>query len=100
MKILVTMIGTMAPAAVYAAPVLLEAKNSMFMWVFLGFCELIVIGQILRTVLMHFVSTKGLATKDSKEKVMATICRCIYEADQYRGKEGRDKLLEDLNSVD
>jgi hypothetical protein len=99
MKILPILMASMAPARVFAASGLRE-DSSIFVWGFLGFCALIVVAQIMHAVLIHFISTKGFAKEETKQRFRATICRCIYESDRYKGREGRERVLENLNIVD
>jgi hypothetical protein len=71
MKALITIMGIIAPAAAFAASGAREDSSGIFVWVFLGFCALIVIVQVIPAVLLMFGLAKGL-TSVAKEE-MATV---------------------------
>ena len=70
MKALATIIGTLAPATSFAASSLSEDNNGLFVWIFLGFCALIIAAQMIPAALMLFGIVKGVAGKvEAKENV-------------------------------
>ncbi len=61
-------IAGIAPAATaFAATAVREDNSGIFVWIFLGFCALIVIGQLLPAVMMVLGFAKGLG-KEAKVK--------------------------------
>ncbi|AJE04227.1 hypothetical protein [Geobacter pickeringii] len=58
-------IGTVVPAL--AASGAREDNSGIFVWIFLGFCALIIVAQLLPAVLMMFGFAKGL----KKERPLA-----------------------------
>jgi hypothetical protein len=54
-------IATMAPVAAYAAGGRLD-DSGIFIWVFLGFCALIVVAQVVPALLLLFGMAKGIAS--------------------------------------
>jgi hypothetical protein len=60
MKALATIIGTIAPATAFAASTPRVDDSGLFVWIFLGFCALIVIAQIVPAVLLMFGMAKGV----------------------------------------
>ena len=60
MKALATIIGTIAPATAFAASTPRVDDSGLFVWIFLGFCALIVIAQIVPAVLLMFGMAKGI----------------------------------------
>ncbi len=71
MKPLTALFGAIAgivPAATaFAATGAREDNSGIFVWIFLGFCALIVIGQLLPAVMMVMGFAKGLG-KEAKVK--------------------------------
>ena len=71
MKPLTALLGAIAgivPAATaFAATGAREDNSGIFVWIFLGFCALIVIGQLLPAVMMVMGFAKGLG-KEAKVK--------------------------------
>jgi len=64
MKTLATMIGTvagLAPAAAFAATTGRTDDSGIFVWIFLGFCALIVLLQTLPAILLMTGIVKGMA---------------------------------------
>lgn len=61
MKALATIIGTLAPATSFAASTLREDSSGLFVWIFLGFCALIIAAQVIPAALMLFGIVKGIA---------------------------------------
>jgi len=74
MRALITTIaGTLAPVSAFAAASGLREDNSgIFVWVFLGFCALIVVAQVIPAVLMATGMIKGVVSVVRDEKVAAT----------------------------
>jgi hypothetical protein len=60
MKTLATIIGTIAPATAFAASTPRVDDSGLFVWIFLGFCALIVIAQVMPAVLLMFGMAKGI----------------------------------------
>ncbi|MBT1071259.1 hypothetical protein [Pelotalea chapellei] len=70
MKTLATIIGTLAPATSFAASSAREDSSGLFVWIFLGFCALIVAAQMVPAALMFFGIIKGVTGKtEAKEGV-------------------------------
>jgi hypothetical protein len=63
MKALATLIGTIAPATAFAASSSRVDNSGFFVWIFLGFCALIVIAQVIPAVLLFFGMAKGITAK-------------------------------------
>jgi len=73
MRALITTIaGTLAPVTAFAASGLSEDNSGIFVWVFLGFCALIVVAQIIPAVLLMTGMVKGLVSVVKEEKVGVT----------------------------
>lgn len=60
MKTLATILATIAPATALAATGTREDSSGIFVWVFLGFCALIVVAQVIPAVLLMFGMAKGI----------------------------------------
>jgi hypothetical protein len=75
MKTLATMIGTVAgliPAAAFAAATGRVDDSGIFVWIFLGFCALIVLLQTVPAILLMTGLAKGVASLVSdKAKAVA-----------------------------
>ena len=71
MKALATIMGIIAPATALAASGAHEDSSGIFVWVFLGFCALIVVAQVIPAVLLMFGMAKGIKSVVKDE--MATI---------------------------
>ena len=70
MRALITLMGILAPASAFAASNGLSADNSgVFVWVFLGFCALIVVAQIVPAVLLLTGMVKGVVSVVKDEMV-------------------------------
>ena len=54
-------IATMAPVAAFAAGGRVD-DSGIFVWVFLGFCALIVVAQVVPALLLLFGMAKGVAS--------------------------------------
>ncbi len=71
--LITTIVGTLAPASAFAATSNLSADNSgMFVWVFLGFCALIVVAQVIPAVLLLTGMVKGAVSVVREEMAPAT----------------------------
>jgi len=70
MRALITTIaGTLAPVTAFAAASGLREDNSgFFVWVFLGFCALIVVAQVVPALLLMTGMVKGLVSVVKDEK--------------------------------
>jgi len=72
MRALITLMGIIAPAtAMAAASGVREDSSGIFVWVFLGFCALIVVAQVIPAVLLMFGMAKGITSVVKEE--MATV---------------------------
>lgn len=60
-------IGILAPATAFAASGAREDSSGLFVWIFLGFCALIVVAQLIPAVLLMFGMVKGIAAKRDTE---------------------------------
>jgi len=60
MRALATVMGIIAPATAFAASGAREDSSGIFVWIFLGFCALIVVAQIIPAVLLLFGMAKGI----------------------------------------
>ncbi len=68
--LITTIIGTIAPATAFAAANGLSEDNSgIFVWVFLGFCAMIVVAQVIPAVLLMTGMVKGVVSVARNEKV-------------------------------
>lgn len=71
MRVLTIITGIIAPATAFAATAAREDNSGIFVWIFLGFCALIVIAQIIPAILLMFGMTKGIANVVKDEMVSA-----------------------------
>jgi hypothetical protein len=71
MKALATLMGIIAPVTAFAASGAREDSSGIFVWVFLGFCALIVVAQVIPAVLLMFGMAKGIKAVVKEE--MATV---------------------------
>lgn len=69
MRALITLMGIIAPTAAFAASGIREDNSGIFVWVFLGFCALIVIAQVIPAVLLMCGMVKGVASVVKEEMV-------------------------------
>ncbi len=69
--LITTIIGTIAPATAFAANGLSEDNSGIFVWVFLGFCALIVVAQVIPAVLLMTGMVKGAVSAAKGEMVPA-----------------------------
>lgn len=67
MKTLIILIGALAPATAFAAANVPAGDEGIFVWIFLGFFALIVIGQLTPAVMLIIGLVKGITAK-SKTK--------------------------------
>ena len=66
--LITTIVGTLAPVSAFAAATNLSADNSgMFVWVFLGFCALIVVAQVVPAALLLTGMVKGVVSVVKEE---------------------------------
>ena len=71
--LITTIVGILAPVTAMAATGAREDNSGIFVWVFLGFCALIVVAQVIPAVLMATGMIKGVVSvvKDEKVAVMS-----------------------------
>lgn len=69
MKTLAALIVIIAPATAFAATNTPAGDNGIFVWLFLGFFALIVVGQLIPAVMLIIGLVKGITaeTKSKKE---------------------------------
>ena len=67
--LITTIVGTLAPVTAFAASGVREDSSGIFVWVFLGFCALIVVAQVIPAVLMATGMVKGVVSVLNDEKV-------------------------------
>ena len=74
MRALITTIaGTLAPVSAFAATSgVREDSSGIFVWVFLGFCALIVVAQVIPAVLLMTGMVKGVVSVINDEKIAVT----------------------------
>lgn len=63
MKAFATFIATMAPATLFAAANPPAGDDGLFVWIFLGFFALIVVGQLVPAVMLIIGLLKGFTAK-------------------------------------
>jgi hypothetical protein len=63
MKTLAALIGTMAPATVFAAENAAAGNDGIFVWIFVGFFAMIVVGQLIPAVMLITGLIKGITAK-------------------------------------
>ena len=68
MRTLATLMGILAPVTAFAASGVREDSSGIFVWVFLGFCALIVAAQVIPAVLLMFGIGKGVASVVKEER--------------------------------
>jgi hypothetical protein len=71
MRVLAATMGILAPITAFAASGAREDNSGIFVWVFLGFCALIVVAQVIPAVLLMFGMAKGITSVVKEE--MATV---------------------------
>ena len=67
MKALATIMGIIAPATAFAASEASGEGSGLFVWIFLGFFALIVVGQLVPAVMLISGMIKGLTSKTEAE---------------------------------
>ncbi len=67
--LITTIVGMLAPVTAFAASGLSEDNSGIFVWVFLGFCALIVVAQVIPALLLMTGMVKGLVSVVKDEKV-------------------------------
>ena len=72
MKALAAIIATLAPATAFAASTLHEDNSGIFVWLFLGFCALIVVVQVMPAVILMMGFAKGLTAKKTRAEAVAS----------------------------
>ncbi|MDD2851366.1 MAG: hypothetical protein PHY09_05610 [Desulfuromonadaceae bacterium] len=63
MKALASIMGIIAPATAFAASGAAEEGSGVFVWIFLGFFALIVVGQLVPAIMLITGLVKGIASK-------------------------------------
>jgi len=63
MKTLATLIGTIASATAFAAENASAGNDGIFIWIFLGFFAMIVVGQLIPAVMLIIGLVKGITAK-------------------------------------
>lgn len=71
MKALALIMALLAPATAFAAAGAREDSSGIFVWVFLGFCALIVVAQVIPALLLMFGMAKGVTTVVKEEMATA-----------------------------
>lgn len=67
MKALTTLMGIITPVTAFAAAGAREDSSGIFVWVFLGFCALIVVAQVMPAILLMFGMAKGITSVMKEE---------------------------------
>lgn len=63
MKTLTALIGTIAPATAFAAENVPAGNDGIFVWIFLGFFAMIVVGQLIPAVMLIIGLVKGITAR-------------------------------------
>ena len=63
MKTLATLIGTIAPATAFAAADAAAGNDGIFIWIFLGFFAMVVVGQLIPAVMLLIGLVRGITAK-------------------------------------
>ena len=71
MRVLAMVMGILAPVSAFAASGAREDSSGIFVWVFLGFCALIVVAQVIPAVLLMTGMVKGVVSVVRNETVAA-----------------------------
>jgi len=69
MRALATLMGNLAPVTAFAAAGAREDSSGIFVWVFLGFCALIVVAQVVPAILLMTGMVKGIVSVVKDEKI-------------------------------
>lgn len=70
MRVSAMLMGIIAPATAFAASGVREDSSGIFVWVFLGFCALIVVAQVIPAVMLMFGMAKGITSVVKEEMAM------------------------------
>ena len=62
MKIIATLAGILTPVSAFATTGLTENSSGIFVWIFLGYCTLIVIAQVIPAVLLFTSMVKVIVS--------------------------------------
>ena len=68
MRAIATLMGILAPVTAFAAGGRVD-DSGIFVWVFLGFCALIVVAQVIPAVMLMFGMVKGIVSVVKDEKI-------------------------------
>jgi hypothetical protein len=63
MKALTTIMGVITPATAFAASGASEEGSGIFVWIFLGFFAMIIVGQLVPAVMLVTGLVKGITSK-------------------------------------
>ena len=63
MRALATLMGILVPVSAFAASGTSEDGSGLFVWIFLGFFAMIVVGQLVPAVMLITGLVKGIAAK-------------------------------------
>ena len=63
MKALATIMGIIAPATAFAASGASDEGSGIFVWIFLGFFAMIIVGQLVPAVMLMTGLVKGVIAK-------------------------------------
>lgn len=72
MRTLATLMGILAPVSAFAASGAHQDSSGIFVWIFLGFCAMIVVAQVVPALLLMFGMAKGVAAVAKEKMVLAT----------------------------
>ena len=67
MKTLAALIGTIVPSTVFAAENASTVNDGVFVWIFLGFFAVIVVGQLITAVMLIIGLVKGITAKSTEK---------------------------------
>lgn len=70
MRALATIMGIIAPATAFAASGVREDSSGMFVWIFLGFCAVIVVAQVIPAVMLLIGMARGIKVIVKEEMVV------------------------------
>jgi hypothetical protein len=69
MRALATIMGIIAPATAFAASGASDEGSGIFVWIFLGFFAMIVVGQLVPAIMLMTGLVKGITSKtEAKSK--------------------------------
>jgi hypothetical protein len=63
MKAIATIMGIIAPATAFAASGAGDEGSGIFVWIFLGFFAMIVVGQLVPAIMLMTGLVKGITSK-------------------------------------